>query len=130
MYSIEKKPYGYLLTFGGTIEADEMQKWADESAAALAGAPASFGVVVDMRELTPLEPDAQTTMVKGQQQYKAKGMQRSAVVLANAVTTLQFKRLAQQSGIDAFERYINAKATPDWHSIAVAWVTKGLDPDA
>jgi hypothetical protein len=69
-------------------------------------------------------------MVEGQTLYKSKGMNRSAVVLANPVVTQQFKRLAQQSGIYSYERYIDASTVPDWTKTAVAWVREGVDPDA
>ncbi|MBI5091729.1 MAG: hypothetical protein HZB26_04700 [Candidatus Hydrogenedentes bacterium] len=129
MYKIEKKSSGYLLTFGGFIDAAEMQRWLDESKQVLTTAQAPYGVIVDMRTLKPLAPDVQTIMVTGQGLYKEKGMQRSAVVLNDAVTTIQFKRLAQQSGIYAFERYIDASATPEWAKVAVAWVRDAVDCD-
>lgn len=128
MYKIERKSSGFLLTFGGLIQDDEMQKWLDESKNALENETGSFGVIVDMRTLAPLEPKVQKTMVKGQQLYKEKGLQRSVVVLNNAVTTMQFRRLAKESGIDAWERYIDASTTPDWSKPAVAWVRDGIDP--
>jgi len=127
---IERKESGYLLAFGGFIEADEMQKWYDESKAAMIQETSdSFGVIVDMRTLSPLPENAQKIMIDGQKLYKDKGMQRSAVVLNNAVTTSQFKRLAKESGIYAWERDIDAFANPDWMQTAIDWVTKGMDPD-
>jgi hypothetical protein len=130
MYRIEKVPTGFLLTFGGLIGKDEMLQWLDESLGALQGAVPPFGVIIDMRTLVPLRPEVQATMVQGQKAYMDFGMQRSAVILANVVTTSQFKRLAKESGIYAFERYINAGAVPAWRQVAEAWVAKGVDPDA
>lgn len=108
----------------------EMHQWCRESEQALATVRPPFGVVVDMRTLAPLMPDAQHVMIQGQQLYKGKGMQRSAVVVHNAVTASQFRRLAQESGIYAWERYIDASAVPDWGKTAVDWVKGGIDPDA
>jgi hypothetical protein len=68
-------------------------------------------------------------MIKGQQACKMKGMKRSCVILANALTKSQFMRLAKDSEIYAFERYIDASATPDWTKPAIAWVKDGIDPD-
>jgi hypothetical protein len=129
MYKIERKTSGYLLTFSGNIDSDEMEKWVSESQDVLASEPGDFGVIVDMRNLAPLAPEVQQIMVKGQQAYKEKGMKRSAVVVNNAVTKLQFQRLAKESGIDAWERYIDGSATQDWAKVAVAWVKDGVDPD-
>ena len=129
MYNIERKSSGYLLTFSGFIQKDEMVRWRDESKQILSGETAQhFGVIIDMRELKPLPPDAQEVMVKGQQLFKEKGMERSAVVLSNSVTTMQFRRLAKESGIDAFERYIDASVTPNWTDAAVAWVKDATEP--
>ena len=129
MYKIERRNSGYLLTFGGAISKDDMQKWVNESRAVLAKETASsFGVIIDMRTLAPLPTDAQALMVEGQGLYKTKGMKRSAVVVLNNVTAMQFKRLAQESGIYQWERYI-AATTSDWSDIAIAWVRDGVDPD-
>lgn len=130
MYRIEKKPFGFKLTFGGYIQADEMERWAQESAQALKTQFGAFGVLVDMRTLKPLPADAQEVMVEGQKQYKGKGMTRSAVVLDSAITTSQFKRLGKESGIYAWERYINAAQVRDWEQVGEAWIARGVDPDA
>lgn len=130
MYKIEKKPWGFQLTFGGQIAKPEMEKWKKESEQTLSGpAGGTFGVLIDMRTLKPLPPDAQEVMVSGQQAYKKAGMIRSAVILEDVITTMQFKRLAQTSGIYQWERYISAAQTPNWEPIAVAWVKDGTDPD-
>ncbi len=130
MYRISKQDYGYELTFGGTVDLDEMISWREESRGKLAGAPKSFGVLIDMRDLRPggLKPDAQPVMVAGQQMYRKAGMKRSCVILQSATVTMQFQRLAHESGIDSYERYINAAAHPDWHSLALTWIENGADP--
>lgn len=129
MYQIEKKPYGFKLTFSGFMKADEMKQWKEESARHLATQKGAFGVMVDMRTLKPLPPDAQEAMVEGQKIYKGKGMTRSAVILESAVTTAQFRRLAKESGIYAWERYLSAPDTPNWEHTGEAWITRGVDPD-
>lgn len=129
MYSINKQDFGYMLTFGGFIEQDEMKNWVADSEIELSNSPSSFGVVVDMRELSPLPSEAQQEMQKGQILFKQKGMQRSAVVLANSIIAMQFKRIGKETGIYDFERYIDASSNSNWKDIAVNWVAKGIDPD-
>lgn len=129
MHKIEKKSYGYKLTFGDLISLDEMNAWVEDSRKALVGQSGKFGVFVDMRTLKPLAPEAQAAMVEGQKLYKEKGMERSVVILSNALLTMQFKRLAKDSGIYAWERYIDASASPDWEKKGEAWITAGTDPD-
>ena len=129
MYTIKRTKYGYKLTFGDFISEDEMMKWVEESKKALEGAPKAFGILVDMRTLKALPPEAQEHMEKGQRLYKTKGMQKSAVVLANALTKMQFKRIGQQSGIYQWERYIDEATNPDWERVGVDWIQNGIDPD-
>lgn len=129
MYNIERTDWGYQLTFGDFIKEPEMQKWVGESTEVLKAAKPGFGVLVDMRTLKPLPPEAQTAMQTGQKLYKTKGMVRSAVILSNKLLTLQFQRIAQETGIYEWERYIDAEATANWYEQGVAWVRDGVDPD-
>ena len=129
MYKIEKKEYGYKLTFGGLINAEEMKKWVDESRNALTVTPSKFGVFVDMRTLKPIEKESQVIMEEGQKLYKTKGMERSVVILESVLVTMQFKRIAKETGIYNWERYISSQDKPDWEKIGLAWIKDGVDPD-
>ncbi len=129
MYSIEKKNFGYKLTLNGFIPAEEMKKWVGDSEIALEDAPKEFGVFVDMRGLKPLPSDSQTFMENGQRLYKAKGMVRSVVILDTAMLTLQFKRIAKESGIYRWERYIDASSVNDFEKVGIDWIQNGIDPD-
>jgi hypothetical protein len=128
MYSIELRPTGFLLTFDGFIQASEMQKWRAEADVQLRKAPAAFGVIVDMRGLKPLPPDAKAIMQEGQTAFKLRGLTRSFVALNDAVTSLQFKKLAKESGVDKWERYADVSKEPNWQKIAVDWVKNNIDP--
>lgn len=129
MYKIEIKDYGYKLTFADFIKAEEMQDWVKESEKALSKASKEFGVVIDMRALKPLPQDSKEHMQTGQTLFKRKGMVRSAVILDSAITTGQFKRIAKETGIYEWERYLDASKVADHEKIAVDWVQKGIDPD-
>ena len=130
MYKIDKRPSGYILKFAGNIDQNEMQQWYDESQRVLSTENRStFGVIIDMKDLLPVSADARQTMVAGQQLYKDKGMNRSAVLLVNQEVCNQFKNLAMQSGIYATERYIDASQSSDAIDKAIKWVNDGIDPD-
>jgi len=109
---------------------DEMDMWLLDSLKELAGKQGPFGVFVDMRTLKPLPPDAQEAMVKGQQFYRHAGMARSIVILDNVITTMQFIRLAKESGIYKWERYIDASHTPNWEQVGLRWGVSNIDPDS
>jgi len=128
MYVIEKTDYGYHLTFGGSIFADEMSLWVEESEQVLATQRGSFSVFVDMRTLQPISADAQVHMQKGQRLYKQKGMERSVVILSDPTLTRQFTRIARQTGILPWERYIDASIEPNWEQIALDWIIDGKEP--
>lgn len=51
------------------------------------------------------------------------------MILSDAITTMQFKRIAKETGIYEWERYINASATPNWEQAGADWLTKAADPD-
>jgi hypothetical protein len=129
MYKIEKKPSGFLITLAGVMSREELQQWYDESVEELATAPKNFGVIVDMQTAAPMPLEDQKWVIKVQELFKNKGMERSAVVLTGAIVTNQFKRMAIESGIHDYERYIDAEKTPDWVHLATDWVINGNDPD-
>jgi hypothetical protein len=129
MYKILRKPFGYRLTFTEIVNAEQMTEWAQESAKALATAPAKFGVFVEMQGLKPLSAEAQAVLIEGQKLYKAKGMQRSVVILQYPITKLQLTRLAKESGIYEWERYLSTEENPNWETLALAWIDQGIDPD-
>jgi anti-anti-sigma regulatory factor len=128
MYKIEKNDLGFHLTLGGEISKAELEKWEEESERALRLQQAPFGVIIDMRQLAPLAADAQEVMVRGQAMYRSRGMQRSSVILEDAITTIQFMRLARRSGINKYERYIDASTLPDWLQAARNWIEHAIAP--
>ena len=121
MYNITLRSSGYILKFGGSIDKDEMQRWYDESVETLKASPKSFGVIIDMTTLHPLEADVQNLMVEGQGLYKESGMHRSAVLTPNPILTMQFTRLAKESGIYETERYFDGNVKGAIEN-AIAWV--------
>jgi len=128
MYSIDKTPYGFKLTFGGQMSKDEMERWKAESWLALSNKSGKFYVFVDMRTLNVLDPDTQEVMINGQSMFRQAGMTRSVVILNDPDTTRQFRTLAKVSGIFHWERYIDASSTPKWEEAGLKWLTDGVDP--
>jgi len=129
MYKIEKKDYGFKLTFADMIHSDEMKKWVGEVKTNVATAPSKFGVFVDMRTLKPLPSDAQQLLEDGQKLFKEKGMEKSVVILNSTVIKMQFMRLAKDTGIYQWERYVDASKESNWEQVGINWISKGIDPD-
>ncbi|MGA2376777.1 MAG: hypothetical protein ABSF72_14745 [Candidatus Sulfotelmatobacter sp.] len=128
MYKIDRTDLGFQLTFGGDMTEAEIHTWYQESARVLAGMCLPFGVIIDMRTLAPLPVGAQAMMIKGQAMYRSRGMQRSCVILDDPITTIQFMRLAKESGIFKYERYIDASVHEDWRKTARNWVRDAVSP--
>ncbi|MBN2545935.1 MAG: hypothetical protein JXB50_09065 [Spirochaetes bacterium] len=128
MYVIQKTEYGYHLTFGGFIDKKEMKTWLKDSIKKLKNNKEEFSVFIDMRTLLPLPEGSKKYMIKGQKYYKKKGMKRSVVILNDTSTTIQFIRIAKETGIYDWERYIDASKT-DWEKAGMDWIVKGIDPD-
>jgi hypothetical protein len=125
-----KQVHGFTLTFSGTIYAEELHRWLRDSERALAVRKGrSFGVIVDMRYLLPLGPEARAVILDGQRLFKDSGLQRSAVILKTTAITNQFRQLAKDSGVYRFERYIDASEDPEWLEHALAWLQSQIDPD-
>lgn len=130
MFNIEKKNYGVALTFDGFIKKEEMQEWVNETKKVVPTMNNAFGVLVDMRTMKTLPRDSQELMQEGQILFKQKGMERSVVILNSATVTMQFKKIAKETGIYQWERYIDASKVINWETVAKSWLEKAIDPDA
>ena len=129
MYTIEKRDWGYWLTFGGSIGPTEMARWLRESEKELARRDGEFSVFVDMRTLIPLSPEAQDHMLAGQKLYRRMGMVRSVVILSSPVVAAQFRRIGGETRVGKYERYIDASSFPDWEQMGMDWLLHAVDPD-
>jgi hypothetical protein len=129
-YKITPTDYGFRLLFGDYMSDTDAALWCDEWEAIMKNSPETFGVFVDMRTLQPLSPGGQKSFEVGQRIARDAGMIRSVVILANITLTYQFKRIALQSGIYDWERYIDESSQPDWEQKGLEWVINGIDPDA
>jgi len=68
-------------------------------------------------------------MYEGQKLYKRRGMLRSVVILSSPVIAAQFRRIAWETGIGQWERYIDSSSVPDWEEVGMDWLLKEVDPE-
>ncbi len=128
MFKIEKKDWGYALTFGGIVGADEAAQWSQDWAEVLKDHLGPFSVFVDMRTMTPVSKEAMEPLAEGQLLARRAGMIRSVVIVENPATASQFKRIAGDSGISQWERYLDATTVADWEKKGLDWILQGIDP--
>jgi hypothetical protein len=129
MTNVEKNDYGFKLIFAGSISQDEMASWVEISRNALTSQISKFGVIIDMRELSPLSPGAKSKLLEGQKLFKEKGMTRSAVIVSQGFIASQLKLVAKDTGIYEWEKYIDSSSKENWEELAINWITNGSDPD-
>jgi hypothetical protein len=129
VYKIEQGRHGFTLTFGGALYSEELSQWLEESKQALARRRGAFGVIVDMRNVLPLGPEARALILQGQHLYRKAGLVRSAVILKSSAMARQFRQLAKDSLVYKNERYIDASKDGDCLKPALDWVTSQVDPD-
>lgn len=129
MYKIDKTYYGYRITFGDVLYPEEMKTWVKEFKNLLNSQVTKFQVFVDMRNLKPLSEETEILTKEGQKLAKKAGMERSVVILNSSLTRLQFIRIAKQTGIYHYERYIDAASVPDYEAIALDWLLYKKDPE-
>lgn len=110
MYRIERTPYGLKLIFDGSISSEEASLWLDEATEVLSRLTPPFRVLVDMTGVTDLASGGKKVFVRGQHHFRKAGMERSAVVLQDAVIRARLQHMARQSGIGHTERYFDARS--------------------
>lgn len=129
MYELVETEYGIRMVTHGFIQNDEVKRMGREAARLVSKQRKGFGVLHDMRGMSTLPPEARAVMKLNMEAAKNAGMGRSAQILDDPVTTLQFNRLAREVGIDDTMRQIDASKTKDCERAAVDWIVKGIEPD-
>ncbi len=129
MYELHETEYGIKFIFKGFMEKEELLRWAHEVGQAMKKVGKSFCVLHDMRGMYPLPPEARDLMKSNMEQAKQAGLGRSAQIVDDAITAIQFKRLAKEVGIADTTRQIDASSVSDCERMAIDWIVKGIDPD-
>ena len=128
MYEVHLTEYGVKFVFKGFMEKDELRRWAQEVGQAVKKLGKGCWVLHDMRGMNPLPPEARELMKLNIVQAKQAGLGRSAQIVDDAITAMQFQRLAREVGISETTRQIDASLVPDCEKVAIDWIVKGIDP--
>ena len=128
MYKIDKRPYGYRLTMSGHVNEQQIQEYITELKELLPNLPQKFGIMVDMREMIPLTPDNQASLVASQKLVADRLTRSATIVNDNAIVKMQFRRLSKAGGVVESKRFIDASADPNWNKTAEDWIVMEKDP--
>jgi hypothetical protein len=129
MYEVYQTEFGVKLVFQGFLQEEELRKWSHEVARVTKQLRRGFCVLHDMRGMHPLPPEARQLMKRNMELAKRAGMGRSAQIVDDTITAMQFKRLANEVGIADTTRQIDASSVADSERAAIDWIVKGIDPD-
>lgn len=124
-----KTRYGFRVNAPGFVTLPEAREWFADLKRLVGQPDKPFGLMVDIRGQRANPPDAQEVIKEAMTWMKKAGLVRSAVILDSAVAKIQTTRLARNSGIYAWERYLDASKDLDWEKKAVDWIVHGIDPD-
>ncbi len=127
MYKIERQNYGVKLTFEGFITPEEMQAYKDEFKVMLELLPPKFGLLGDIRNMKPLSAESQA-ILSAHPEWTANRIERSATIIDSALVKMQSRRLTREWKQEEGKKYIDASEHPDWETLAVNWIEKGVAP--
>jgi hypothetical protein len=131
MHKIEETKYGYKLVLEGFLQRDEVGQLLEAMKTKIKPREKgqTFPLLLDMRKSNAFPSDAREILKQCLLFCKDSGMERNAVILSTAIATLQARRIAKETGIDRWARYIDASSRNDWEKIAVDWLIRGVEPD-
>ncbi|MBJ6762446.1 hypothetical protein JGU66_16875 [Myxococcaceae bacterium JPH2] len=121
--------YGFRANASGYITPAEANAWFDDLRAKVAikkGRP--FGLMVDIRGQKANPPETQEIIKQAMGWLRQNGMVRSTVVLDSAVARLMMVRMAKQTGVYQWERYLDASKDTEWEAKAIDWIVHGHEP--
>ncbi|MBU8900402.1 hypothetical protein DRW03_07945 [Corallococcus sp. H22C18031201] len=121
--------YGFRANATGYITPAEANAWFDDLRAKVAIKKGrAFGLMVDIRGQKANPPETQEIIKQAMGWLRQNGMVRSTVVLDSAVARLMMVRMAKQSGVYQWERYLDASKDSDWETKAIDWIVHGHEP--
>ena len=132
MYSFEVTDYGFMFISNGFFSLEVAKAWNADFHKTLEkvvqiGRP--FGQFADLRGFKPGPPESQAYITESMKAFKKAGGRRAIVLFDTHLATMHIKRLAKESGIYEWERYIDAETFPNFEKVVLAWLNEGADPD-
>lgn len=129
MYSIEDTDYGFKITASGIASAHEVARYLKDVAAAARAQMRGFCIMIDARDLGPLEKGGLKFLLRSHGVCLDCGVSRISAVVANPVARSQFIQLSFKSGLKESVRHFDSLSNSDWEKQAMDWILKGIDPD-
>jgi hypothetical protein len=106
----------------------EQEQWLQDLTALVPTLDPFYGQLVDLRDLRGICASDPALIEEGMNLVLACGLKRSAVIVSDPVTAMEVKRMAWETGVHEWERYLDASSEPDWERLALDWIDHAIDP--
>lgn len=129
MHQIEKRPYGFKISFEGFFQGQDVDRFAADMKRQVAGKSGEFAVLVDLQQSRTFPPEAQAGLMEIIGYCAEKGMNRNVIVVNSAISKIQANRLAREAGVVDI-RFLDAAEVDDWEKVAEDWLIRGKEFEA
>lgn len=133
MHLFEKTNYGFKVSVSGYFSLDAAKEWWQDYLVIIEQVKShwgrDFGQFVDLRGFKPGDEEAQKYITSGMELFKKSGGGRSIVLFDSPIGAMQVKRLAKESGIYQWARFIDFQTHPTFEVVVEQWLVHGQDPD-
>jgi hypothetical protein len=128
VYRIDETDYGYRVTLEGFLQRDDAAALLGETRRRVRPRADGFALLLDLRGARAFPAEAQEVLKQVILHCRGAGMERNAVLLNSAIAALQTRRLARETGIDRWIRYIDVSSEPEWERAAAGWLERAIEP--
>ena len=98
----------YNIRLEGFLSVTEMEDLKKQAEKLLRSPAANFRVLSDIRGFKPATPEVQEIMKSIQKMFKECGLKKVALLVDNALTKMQLKRLHGETGIRGTDEFFSA----------------------
>lgn len=100
MQSIHPTSYGYRLSLSGHLAADDLERWLHALERSLQSAPPRFNILLDAREVTGIDADAEPVIARAVQLLTSRGAHQAHIAASHPRLTALLTPLDQLPSVD------------------------------
>ena len=127
MYSIEKTSYGLKIAQSGIFTIEEVERYKADVISVLSRHDGPFSILIDSRHLTLPTPEVLEGFDQLHDAIWRMKCQTVVIVVASPVSKGMVVQSCANSQFPTNDRIIDARVTPNWEELAVAWIVDGVE---
>ena len=129
MYEIKKTEYGLHVIMGGKYQRNEIRNYIKQKEKLISTIQGPYSMLVDLRTAMPPESSDARLLKECQDRMVGTEIQRMAFIVSSPVLLGSAKQVLVSSTLKDCTRIIDASRTPNWHKLALDWITAAIDPE-